>query len=526
MAGMTTTGPIARLVLSGGAAVAVLALAVPVVSGARWGEIGATLAGVGPVQLAGLAALWLAGLWVHTPSLTAALPGLSHRRAMLLNLTGSFVSNLLPLGGAAGTVVNWRMARTWGFGSSAFARWAVLTNLADTIVKVALPGVVLCWVAAAGGATRGPVVTAAAVGAGALGALVLAIGLVVRDERAVRRGGRLVDSVAARVRWVPVAQEGYGERAAGFRRESASLVRDGWARMLGGKVAYAALQAVLLWACLRVVGAGGSPLVVASAFAVERVLSMVVLTPGAVGVVEVGMVGVLGSLGTAPAAAAAGVLLYRALVVGMEVPVGGLALLGWWASRRPSRLRPRALVESAGHADVAAPSIGMSCTLEGALARSAVEGALARSAAQEPGASRALRMARAPSATTAASVVTARWTMPWARSRRAFSGLPPKAPTSIPWRAAAATTRPTGLPSEWSSSRASTVVPCDSARSNGPMNRPSTPGVAAMASTSSSAPGVSIITQQRTPSLAASGVGALPDHSGAKGPQLRSPSGA
>ena len=345
---MTTwTGPAARLALCGGAAVAVVALAVPAVSGARWGEIGETLAHVGPGRLALLGLLWLAGLWVHTPSLTAALPGLSHRRALLLNLTGSFVSNLLPLGGAAGTVVNWRMARTWGFGSSAFARWAVLTNLADTVVKVALPGVVLCWVAASGTATSGPMVTAAVVGAGLLLVVVLLAALAVRDERAVRRGGRVADAVAARVRWVPVAPEGYGARATGFRRDSARLVRDGWGRMLGGKVAYAAFQALLLWACLRAVGAGVSPVVVASAFAVERVLSMLVLTPGAVGVVEVGMVGVLGSLGTAPAAAAAGVLLYRALVVGMEVPVGGLALLGWWLGRGRELTRGRAVLPAA-----------------------------------------------------------------------------------------------------------------------------------------------------------------------------------
>ena len=104
--------------------------------------------------------------------------------------------------------------------------------------------------------------------------------------------------------------------------------------MLGGKLAYAALQALLLWASLRVVGGPVAPVVVASAFVVERVLSMVVLTPGATGVVEVGMAGVLGALGAEPAAAAAGVLLYRGLVVGMEVPVGGLALLGWWVGHR------------------------------------------------------------------------------------------------------------------------------------------------------------------------------------------------
>ena len=51
------------------------------------------------------------------------------------------------------------------------------------------------------------------------------------------------------------------------------------------------------------------------------------------------MAGVLGALGAEPAAAAAGVLLYRGLVVGMEVPVGGLALLGWWVGHRRATAR-------------------------------------------------------------------------------------------------------------------------------------------------------------------------------------------
>ncbi len=313
-------------------------LALPAVSGARWDETGAALGEVGSTELVLLVALWAAGLWVHTPSLTAALPGLSHRRALLLNLSGSFVSNLLPLGGAVGTVVNWRMARAWGFGGNAFARWAMLTNVADTVVKVALPGLVLCWVAMSGAVAGGVMGAAAAVGTGLLGVLVLGVGLVARDDRAVRWAGGRADAVAARVRWVPSAPEGYGERAAGFRRDSTRLVRAGWGWMLGGKLAYAALQAVLLWACLRAVGGQVEPVVVACAFAVERVLSMLVLTPGAVGAVEVGMVGMLGTFGTAPAVAVAGVLVYRALVVGMEVPVGGLALFGWCALRRRAGL--------------------------------------------------------------------------------------------------------------------------------------------------------------------------------------------
>jgi uncharacterized membrane protein YbhN (UPF0104 family) len=327
---------VARLALSGGAAVAVVAVALPRVTGTPWSEIGTALARPSWTQLALLAVIWLAGLWVHTPSLTAALPGLTHRRALLLNLSGSFVSNLLPLGGAAGTVVNWRMARGWGFSATAFARWAVVTNLADTLVKLALPGIFLCWFAIGSRAAPGTVGTSAAVGAGLLVVVLVAVTLVVRDDRPLRAAGGWVDRLSGRFRLVPSAPEGWGERAARFRLDSTRLVRDGWGRMLGGKLGYAALQALLLWCCLRVVGGPVAPVVVASAFVVERVLSMVVLTPGATGVVEVGMAAVLAALGAEPAAAAAGVLLYRALVVGMEIPVGGLALLGWWAGRRRS----------------------------------------------------------------------------------------------------------------------------------------------------------------------------------------------
>jgi putative heme transporter len=330
----TRAGAVTRFALAAGAAVALVALVLPRASGAQWHDIAGALSRPSAAQLAALGVLWLAGLWVHTPSLTAALPGLSHRRALLLNLSGSFVSNLLPLGGAAGTVVNWRMARTWGFSSGAFSRWAVVTNLADTVVKLALPGVVLCWFAFGSTAPPRTVGTAAAVGAGLLVVTVIGVALVARDDRALRRAGRWADRAAVRVRAIPRAPEGYGERAARFRSDSARLVRDGWGRMLGGKLGYAALQALLLWACLRVVGGPVAPLVVASAFVVERVLSMVVVTPGATGVVEVGMAAALGALGAEPAAAAAGVLLYRGLVVVMEVPVGGLALLGWWVGSR------------------------------------------------------------------------------------------------------------------------------------------------------------------------------------------------
>ena len=64
-------------------------------------------------------------------------------------------------------------------------------------------------------------------------------------------------------------------------------------------------------------------------FAVDRVLTLVVLTPGAVGFTEAGTAAALTALGGAPAVMAAGVLLYRGFTYALEIPVGGVWLGGW-----------------------------------------------------------------------------------------------------------------------------------------------------------------------------------------------------
>jgi uncharacterized membrane protein YbhN (UPF0104 family) len=101
---------------------------------------------------------------------------------------------------------------------------------------------------------------------------------------------------------------------------------------------------ILLWGCLALTGAGLSPAAVLVGLAVERLLTLAVLTPGGTGVVEVGLTGSLLLLGGAPAGVVAGVLLYRALTFGLEIPVGGLTLLGWgWSRRRTAGLPPIAV---------------------------------------------------------------------------------------------------------------------------------------------------------------------------------------
>src|SRR4051812_20100539 len=66
----------AKLLVSGALATGIVALALPKVAGAEWADIANALKGLTVGQLVVLTALWLAGLWVQTPALTAALPGL------------------------------------------------------------------------------------------------------------------------------------------------------------------------------------------------------------------------------------------------------------------------------------------------------------------------------------------------------------------------------------------------------------------------------------------------------------------
>src|SRR3954469_13988579 len=112
-----------RLVLhlvASAAGVTAVVLVFPHLMGTSWSAVGTTTTSVPTPILLGLVALWGAGLAAHTITLAAAMPGLTHRRAFLLSLTGSAVANVLPVGGAAGIAVNHRMTRSWGFSNAAF----------------------------------------------------------------------------------------------------------------------------------------------------------------------------------------------------------------------------------------------------------------------------------------------------------------------------------------------------------------------------------------------------------------------
>ena len=267
----------------------------PRVASTPWPAVVGTLTALPLGVLAGLTVVWAAGLATHTITLTAGLPGLNHRRAILLSLTGSAVANVLPLGGAAGIALNYRMIRRWGFDATGFASYTLVTNLWDVVAKLLLPAALVPVVLLGTRLPGAPGVLTTCVIAIALALVTGLVVLVLARPGAVRRVGGAVDRVLGR----PVVANAL-ER---WRRAVRDVVAASWHRLTLGIVGYTALLFALLAACLHETGAGVPLAVVLLGFCVERLATLVGLTPGGLGVVEVGLVG---ALMLAPGASAGG----------------------------------------------------------------------------------------------------------------------------------------------------------------------------------------------------------------------------
>lgn len=321
-------GVVTSLLLAGGVVL------LPRVVGSSWVAISGALSHVTWWQVTGVVLLWAASLVVHALMLSAALPGLSHRQALTLNLTGSAVGNVMPLGGGMGVGLNFLMVREWGFTAGQFSLYTVLTNLLHVLVKGLLPvvGIALLLVgdAAIGRQLAFVAATSSAVLLGLVGLTALALGC----DGIPRRVGPGIDRL---VRLARRGRDGtsVATQVSRVREALVRIVRGGWPRLTVGLVGYYGLGALLMWVCLRVPGAQVGFAMAMALFALERALTTLPLTPGGVGVVEVVTTAVAATLvnPTDVAPLAAGILLYRGLVFGLEIPVGAVWLAGWLLMR-------------------------------------------------------------------------------------------------------------------------------------------------------------------------------------------------
>ncbi len=298
----------------------------------------------------------LLGLYSYTFTFTGSLRGLSHGRALIVNLCGSSVSNLLPGGGAVGLAATYAICRSWGFSRRATSTSVIVTGVWNVMARIALPVVAIgaLWF---GGVTLPPALTDLAVagmftGVGILAAFVA----IMASERAAQWIGRVLDIVLGpltrRRRARRTADAAAKAKAAGngppppaepmsitelvtdLRARINDVVSSGWISMTLGMIGFFGAYYVLFVLIMRETGVTLPLNLLFAAFAIGRLLTAVGITPGGMGITETATSAVLVAWGADAAGATAGVVLFSIFTHLMEVPLGALGWLLWTASKK------------------------------------------------------------------------------------------------------------------------------------------------------------------------------------------------
>jgi uncharacterized membrane protein YbhN (UPF0104 family) len=325
------TGPAARTTVTVAVVVAVFAGVLPRIAdySAAWDLV----RGLTALEVTGVAAIALVNLFSYAPLWMAAMPGLTLGRAVLSDQASTAVSNTVPVGFAFGVGTNVAMYHSFGFSAAEITRAVALTGVWNTLVKLATPAVALAGVALVGDVDPW-LGTAALVGSGVLLLGVGALLTVVAHGRAAAVLAAAAEQAADRVARVARRRppSGWGARTDRFRTDSLDLVRHRWGHLTAAVVgSHAALFLVLL-TCLRAVGGQGADVpwvVVLAVFSLTRLVTLVPITPGALGVAELSYVAGLTAVGVDPSAAAGTVLLFRFLTWFLPIPTGVVTWLLW-----------------------------------------------------------------------------------------------------------------------------------------------------------------------------------------------------
>ena len=120
-------------------AAVLLVYVLPRLAKTNWSDVWVVLSDVPPTTFVLLLAGVIVGLYCYTFTLTGSLPGLKHWQALIVNVAGSSVGNLLPGGGAAGLAATYTICRSWGFSRRDISTSAIVTGVWNVLSRVALP---------------------------------------------------------------------------------------------------------------------------------------------------------------------------------------------------------------------------------------------------------------------------------------------------------------------------------------------------------------------------------------------------
>ena len=288
----------------------------------------------------------------------SVLPSIRLREAAVVNLGSNAVANTLPAGGALAMGVSWAMLSSWGVSTAEYVLYTLVSGIWNVFARLGLPVLALLVLVTAARPGAG-LVAAAAVGLALLAVMVAGLSLLMRSESfAVRAGRALQPAVAVCCRVVrrPVSIDIPGSLL-GFRdRASALIAARGWRITAATAASNLTLWLVLL-ACLRGLGLSQAQVpwqTSLAAFAFVRLLTVLPVTPGGLGVTELGLIAILTAGHRDGAQVTAAVLLYRAVTYLPPIPLGAIACFTWRHApalihAKPVLPQPAHQAETAGH---------------------------------------------------------------------------------------------------------------------------------------------------------------------------------
>jgi uncharacterized membrane protein YbhN (UPF0104 family) len=313
-----------------GLAAALLTWGLPYFAKTSWADVWRVLTQVPPHTALLLLGGVVVGLYCYTFTLTGSLPGLRHWQALIVNVAGSSVGNLLPGGGAAGLAATYTICRSWGFSRRDISTSAIVTGVWNVLARVALPLVAIVALLSGRDEDVPTALEDAAIAGAVSGTLILAAFVaILASERAAVLIGRGVDKVVGPLLRRPRRTMSVRALVVDLRARINDVVRSGWLSMTLGLVGFFGVYYGLFLMCMNTTGVSLFQGQLFAAYAIGRLLTAVGVTPGGLGVTETATAAALVAWGANPAEAAAGVVLFSVYTHLMEVPLGALGWLAW-----------------------------------------------------------------------------------------------------------------------------------------------------------------------------------------------------
>ena len=295
-------------------------------------------------QLAVTVVLGVVNLATNWPPIVIALPGLRVREAAVTNTASAALSNTVPEGGAVATGLNFAMLRSWGFSLSDITSEVVVTGTWSQMTKYILLTISLTVVVVQGTAPSGTGWVALILGVLVVVAIVV-LGWILRSQAFAVKVGAWSESV---LRWLlhlirRTKVPDLADEVPRFRTLMVGLLRWCWLRLSVAMLISQLTAAFVLGVACRMQGLDESTIswaMILTAFGAATFASLLVPTPGGIGVAAVVLVAVLGYglPDSDQTAVLAAVLLYRIATFLVPIPIGFVTYLYWRRStawRRP-----------------------------------------------------------------------------------------------------------------------------------------------------------------------------------------------